>query len=81
MPVKPLVLLRRRWFRLACIFSAALVLFWLGSSLLCVYLLTRRACPPFAETAPAVAWGRVEALRLATGDGQELGAGGLMARV
>ena len=44
------------------------------SSLAVAYALTKRQRPPFAEPAPAVAWGRIEAHRLRTSDGQEVGA-------
>jgi alpha-beta hydrolase superfamily lysophospholipase len=51
----------------------ALVL-WLVASWLCVYLLTRRAHPSFAEPAPKVGRGQLDPVRLQTADGQELGA-------
>jgi alpha-beta hydrolase superfamily lysophospholipase len=53
---------------------AAVVTLWIIASWSCGYYLTRRARSPFAEPAPAVAWGRLEQLRLSTSDGQEIGA-------
>jgi alpha-beta hydrolase superfamily lysophospholipase len=74
MPRNPLGLVRRRRFRRACLGLCTLLILWLVASWFCVYRLTRRARPPFAEPAPAVSWGRMESLRLPTADGQELGA-------
>jgi alpha-beta hydrolase superfamily lysophospholipase len=70
----PLSLFHRRGFRRACLALGVLVILWLIASWFCVYRLTRRERPPFAEPAPAVRWGQIEALRLPTADGQELGA-------
>lgn len=64
----------RRTFRRACLALCTVLLLWLVASWFCVFQLTRRARPPFAEPPPAISWGRVEALRLPTADGQELGA-------
>src|SRR5262245_11870384 len=60
----------RRW----AVFVAVGLLVWLASSFAVAYKLTRRARPPFTEPAPAVAWGRFESHRLATRDGQAVGA-------
>ncbi|WP_439620819.1 alpha/beta hydrolase [Gemmata sp.] len=61
-----------------CVWLAALVALsvagWLLVSYAAVYHLTRRARPPYPEPAPDIAWGRVAPVRLATADGQELGA-------
>jgi alpha-beta hydrolase superfamily lysophospholipase len=46
---------------------------WLVLSFAAAWRLTRRALPPFEEPAPAVAWGRIEPLRLHTADGVEIG--------
>ena len=56
------------------IFTAVAVASWLLVSFVAAYLLTRRTRPPFAEPAPDVTWGRLEAHRITTGDGQRLGA-------
>jgi alpha-beta hydrolase superfamily lysophospholipase len=73
MPLNSVGRFRRRC-RRTCLASCTLLLLWLVASWFCVYQLTRRARPPFAEPAPAVSWGPLEALRLPTADGQELGA-------
>ena len=65
---------RHRRLRQACLVLFLVFTVWLVASWFCVYRLTRRARPPFAEPAPAVNWGRIEPLRLPTADGQELGA-------
>ncbi len=74
MPFLSFLVPRRRRVRRACLTLGVVVLLWLCGSVISVYCLTRRARPPFAEPAPAVAWGTVEALRLPTADGQEIGA-------
>lgn len=60
----------KRWFIAVCV----MVLAWLLSSLVAVYVMTRRPRRLFAEPAPRVAWGHLESLRLTTRDGEELGA-------
>ena len=47
---------------------------WLVASLGVAYHLTHRRSPPFAEPAPAVAWGTFESHRFPTRDGHEIGA-------
>ena len=47
---------------------------WLIVSWAVAYRLTRRPHPWFAEPVPSVAWGEVEAHRLRSRDGHELGA-------
>ncbi len=47
---------------------------WLLISAAVAYLLTHRLGSRFAEPAPSVDWGRLESHRLATRDGQEIGA-------
>jgi uncharacterized protein len=64
----------RRRLRRGLILAGLLVGLWLVASLIAAQRLTRRARPPFAEPTPRVAWGAVEALRIATRDGEELGA-------
>jgi pimeloyl-ACP methyl ester carboxylesterase len=63
-----------RWVRRAPLLAGGLVGLWLLLSLIAADQLTRRARLPFAEPAPQVAWGPVESLRLATADGEQLGA-------
>lgn len=58
----------------ASVAACLVLMLWLAASWFTVYRLTRRSRPPFAEPAPAVTWGPIEALRLPTADGQELGA-------
>jgi len=47
---------------------------WLGSSALVAWKFTRRFDPAFPELPPQVTWAKVEAQRLKTDDGQEVGA-------
>jgi alpha-beta hydrolase superfamily lysophospholipase len=47
---------------------------WLLASLVAVYAMTRRPRPHFDEPVPVVDWARFEPLRIATPDGEELGA-------
>ncbi len=70
----PQVFFRCRRLRRMGLVLGILLGLWFFASWGCVYLLTRRARPPFAEPAPVVAWGRLETLRLPTADGQEIGA-------
>lgn len=74
MLLNPLRLARRRGCRRCGLVLCTLVLLWLLASWYCVYHLTRRSRPVFAEPAPAVSWGTMESLRLHSADGQELGA-------
>ena len=62
--------------RLRTLFAAAFVagLAWLGSSAFVAWQLTRRARPAYAEPVPARGAGRVEEARIATRDGERLGA-------
>jgi pimeloyl-ACP methyl ester carboxylesterase len=53
---------------------AVCVAAWLLASFAAVYHLTRRQRPPYPEPVPDIAWGRIAPVRLATADGQELGA-------
>jgi alpha-beta hydrolase superfamily lysophospholipase len=53
---------------------ALLVGLWLLASLLVGYRLTRRASPVYPEMPPRLAWGTIEAVRLRTDDGEDLGA-------
>ena len=61
---------RKRW--LLAIGVAFLI--WLVASWAVAYRLTRRPHALFAEPVPHLSWGRIEAHRLTTRDGQELGA-------
>ena len=54
---------------------------WLGASYAVAYRLTQRASPPHEEPLPRLAWGTAESHRLATRDGEELGAWFLRAQV
>src|SRR5215218_3519906 len=66
----------RKWrVRTKLLVALAIVMpaLWLASSGVVTWRLSRRA-PPFAEPAPAVAWGRIEDHRLKTRDGQDIGA-------
>ena len=54
--------------------ALAALFLWLGSSALVTWKSTRRSGAPVPERPPEVAWARIESLRLATCDGQELGA-------
>ena len=60
----------RRWL----IFAVVACVCWLLASFGVAYRLTRRPRPLFAEPAPSVAWGPLEAHRITTSDGQQLGA-------
>jgi pimeloyl-ACP methyl ester carboxylesterase len=64
---------RPLWRRLASL-AAALVVLWLLGSGVATFLFTRRLSGPTPEALPHVGWGDLEALRLKTGDGQDLGA-------
>ena len=64
----------RRWRRRLILTTTLGVSLWLFASWLVADLMTRRAQPARPEPAPAVAWGTVRDVRLATADGQELGA-------
>ena len=61
----------RRWFALVVLFLAGS---WFVSSALVAWRLTRRERPCFEEGPPSPAWGTVESVRLATSDGEDLGA-------
>lgn len=67
-------LLACRWVRRATLLAGGAVCLWLLLSLVAADRLTRRARQPFAEPAPQVSWGQMESLRLATADGEEVGA-------
>ncbi len=69
-----IAIFRQRGVRIAGVAVCATLILWLGASWFCVYQLTRRANPPFAEPPPTIGWGQVESLRLTTIDGLELGA-------
>ena len=60
--------------RLLAIVALAGLIIWLGSSALVAWKFTRRSGAPFPEPPPQVAWAKVEAHRLETSDGQEIGA-------
>jgi uncharacterized protein len=60
----------RRWI----VFLAAAPVIWLLVSSAVAYRLTHRRWPRFDEPAPKITWGRIEAERIKTCDGKELGA-------
>ncbi len=64
----------KRTLRRLIVTGLALCTGWLMVSLAVVYLLTHRLSARFAEPAPSVSWGRLETHRLATRDGQDIGA-------
>ena len=64
---------RRRLMRWSIAVAMVLVA-WLGVSWFVAYKLTHRQRPIFAEPIPAVTWGRFEAHRLHSRDGESLGA-------
>src|ERR1700730_6829363 len=63
----------RRLKRLLILLGLAVGL-WLLSSYAVAYRLTRRPHPPGEEPVPALSWGHIQPFRLATSDGEELGA-------
>lgn len=64
----------RKWTRRVAIGAALLLALWIASSFAALHALRRRSSPPRAETVPASWVGRCEELRLATSDGEHLGA-------
>lgn len=64
---------QRRWRWLLAV-TSALALLWLASSFLAAWWMTRRPATLFSEPPPLVAWPTFVSLRLATSDGEELGA-------
>ena len=60
----------RRWI----VFLAVAPVIWLLVSSAVAYRLTHRRWPRFDEPAPKITWGRIEAERIKTCDGEELGA-------
>lgn len=61
---------RKRWL----VVAGFLLLGWLGSSAFVLHALRSRARPRYAEPVPETLAGRVEELRLATRDGEDVGA-------
>jgi len=61
------------WKRLAA-WTTLLVAVWLLGSFLVAYRITRRPRPIYPEPVPVVVWGELQSLRIATADGEELGA-------
>jgi uncharacterized protein len=70
---KPVHRKRPLWLRLVRL-TVILVLLWLLGTGVATTLYTRRFFGPKPEPVPKVDWGDLEALRLQTADGQELGA-------
>jgi alpha-beta hydrolase superfamily lysophospholipase len=67
-------LLRRRAVRRLIVAWAVLCAAWLLISMAVAYRLTHRLEARIDETAPSLAWGRLESRRIATRDGEEIGA-------
>jgi alpha-beta hydrolase superfamily lysophospholipase len=67
-------MLKTRRRKLLAIIALAGLVLWLGSSALVAWLFTRRSGAPFPEPPPQAAWADVEARRLETCDGQQIGA-------
>ena len=67
-------LLTKRWLIRGLGIAISMLALWLIVSWVAAYQLTRRPLPWFAEPAPVVTWGELEAHRLRTPDGYELGA-------
>jgi alpha-beta hydrolase superfamily lysophospholipase len=65
---------RRRWLVTGAVCLVSLFIAGALVSYCVAYRLTRRARPPYAEPAPAVAWAQLESHRLQTRDGHEIGA-------
>jgi pimeloyl-ACP methyl ester carboxylesterase len=65
---------RGRWRQRIFVTAVLAVLLWLAGSYAVAYRLTHRAAPRYREPVPSVTWGKLEELRLATRDGEELGA-------
>ena len=65
---------RRKWLKRIAIISILAVGLWLAASYAGVYWLTRRPHAVFSEPVPEISWGKPLAFRLATGNGEELGA-------
>ncbi len=65
---------RRKWLKRFTITSALAVVLWLAASYAGVYWLTRRPHAIFPEPVPEISWAKPQAFRLATDDGEELGA-------
>jgi alpha-beta hydrolase superfamily lysophospholipase len=70
----PIWLKHRRRIKRWIVFLAVAPLIWLLVSSAVAYRLTHRRSPRFDEPAPPITWGRIEAERLKTSDGEELGA-------
>jgi alpha-beta hydrolase superfamily lysophospholipase len=64
----------RRIWRRAALVALALVLAWLGSAFVVTWKLTHRSSARRPEPAPVIEWAQLHELRLATADGEELGA-------
>lgn len=69
-PPRPLA--RRGW-RYGALGLGLAVTLWLGVSLALAHQLTKRQGPRRAEPVPALSWGRIEARRHTTRDGQQIG--------
>jgi len=65
---------RRKWLKRFAIYFALAATLWLLASYAGVYWLTRRPHAVFAEPLPELSWGKAQSFRIATADGEELGA-------
>jgi uncharacterized protein len=66
--------LTSKFWRRALVLTLALVLVWLGSAFAVTWKLTHRTAARHSEHAPLIEWGALRELRLATSDGEDLGA-------
>ena len=64
----------RRWLKWLVGMTVLGLIAWLGASYWVAYRYTHRAGPIAVEQIPAIAWGKIEPLRLTTADGEQLGA-------
>ncbi len=65
---------RHRWLRRVLIGFGLAIAFWLLSSYAVGYRLTRRLHALHPEPAPPISWGTIQAFRLSTTDGEDIGA-------
>jgi len=73
-PATPVPTRSRRFLKRLAVWSAFTVFLWLLVSFIVAYRMTRRLAPLEPQPAPEFAWGNAESLRIATSDGQDLGA-------
>lgn len=71
---------RRRFWRLTALVALILFLVWLASAFVVTWKLTHRTAPRHPEHTPVIEWGALRELRVATADGEDLGAWWIEAR-